>query len=263
MLDLSRFTPSRVLPAIERRYREIPFTQAWYRSPEGEANREYLRQLHNRHKSQRLVLIANGPSIKHTDLSRVQGEVTMCMNRFYIYFEQIGFIPNYLTCVEELVLEQFKDDFRKLPCETFFNWRFHQDFPKAHFLKEAYTFNPFFQTNLLEPTHFGGTVTFACLQLAYFMGFQEVVIIGMDHSFKEKGTAATVEVRSYEKDESHFDPNYFPQGIKWKLPDLVKSEYGYSLARQAFEQDGRRILDATIGGKCTIFKKADYHALFA
>ncbi|UHG92237.1 6-hydroxymethylpterin diphosphokinase MptE-like protein [Spirosoma oryzicola] len=258
MIDLTRFTPSRILPAVERRLKEVPFTQAWYNSNQGKRNRDYLQQIHNRYAGERLFLIANGPSIKDMDLSVLKDKYTMCMNRFYIYFDKLGFTPTFLTCVEELVLEQFKEDFNNLSCETFFNWRFYKQFPKAHFLKEAYSFNPFFQDNILEPTHFGGTVTYACLQLAYYMGFKEVVIIGMDHSFKEKGLATKVEVRNYEKDESHFDPNYFPKGIKWKLPDLDKSEYSYALARDFYQQNGREIIDATVGGKCTIFKKGKF-----
>ena len=37
---------------------------------------------------------------------------------------------------------------------------------------------------------------------------------------------------------------------------------GYRLARQAYEADGRQVLDATIGGKLTIFPKVDYLSLF-
>lgn len=255
MIDLTRFAPSRLLPGIERRLKEVPFTQAWYNSLQGKKNRSYLQQIHNRYAGERLFLIANGPSIKDMDLSVLKDKYTMAMNRFYIYFDKIGFVPTFLTCVEELVLEQFKEDFKKLPCETFFNWRFYKQFPNAHFLKETYSFNPFFQENILEPTHFGGTVTFACLQLAYYMGFDDVVIIGMDHSFKEKGTPNKEEVRGYEKDESHFDPNYFPKGSKWKLPDLDKSEYSYAQARMFYEKNGRKIIDATVNGKCDIFEK--------
>lgn len=255
----NRFTLKRFIPAVERRIKEVRFLYKWNTTKQAKNNHLYLQSLHNKYKGKRLFVIANGPSIKDMDLNVLKNEYTMCMNRFYMYFDKLSFVPNFFVCVEDLVLEQFAEDINNLPIEDkFVNWRLFKTLDKCHFLKEAYTFNPFFQTDLTKPTHFGGTVTFACLQLAYYMGFDEVIIIGMDHSFKEKGTAATVEVRTYEKDESHFDPNYFPKGIKWKLPDLVKSEYGYALARDFYKKNGRRIIDATVNGKCQVFEKANF-----
>jgi hypothetical protein len=40
------------------------------------------------------------------------------------------------------------------------------------------------------------------------------------------------------------------------------SEVGYRLARQAYESAGRQVVDATIGGKLTVFPKVDYAGLF-
>ncbi len=37
---------------------------------------------------------------------------------------------------------------------------------------------------------------------------------------------------------------------------------GYRMVRKAYEADGRRVLDATIGGKLDIFEKVDYNSLF-
>jgi hypothetical protein len=34
------------------------------------------------------------------------------------------------------------------------------------------------------------------------------------------------------------------------------------MARQAYEAAGRRVLDATIGGKLTVFPKVEYDSLF-
>ncbi|MCF2518422.1 6-hydroxymethylpterin diphosphokinase MptE-like protein [Dyadobacter sp. CY351] len=255
MIELERLNPTRLIPGIGRRLSEIPHSIAWESSKKGIANRKNLESFKGRYKGEKLFLIANGPSLKDMDLSVLKNEYTMCMNRFYMYFDRLNFTPTFLTCVQDLVLEQFKDDFEKLECITFFNWRFRNEFSKAIFLKESYSINPFFQTDLTKATQIGGTVTFASLQLAYYLGFKEVIIIGMDHSFAEKGTPNKLEVRTHEEDKSHFDPNYFPKGIKWKLPDLKKSEYSYDLARIAFEQDGRKIIDATVGGHCMVFEK--------
>jgi hypothetical protein len=62
-------------------------------------------------------------------------------------------------------------------------------------------------------------------------------------------------------DPNHFNASYFGKGFRWQLPDLETSERGYRMARQAYEADGRQVLDATVGGKLTIFEKADYNSV--
>ena len=57
------------------------------------------------------------------------------------------------------------------------------------------------------------------------------------------------------KDINHFDADYFKEGQYWGLPSLELSELGYRYAKAAFEQDGRMIYDATVGGKLDIFPK--------
>ncbi len=259
MFDFTRLNPQRLLPAIKRRLREIPHYMAWKYSEAGKKNKETLLSYKDKFKGETLYLLANGPSINKTDLSLMKGKNVMCMNRFYIKFPDLDILPNFLVCIEETVLDQFADDFAKLPIPTFVNWRTREKIPGVIYLKESFDINPFFQPDITEPANIGGTVTYLCLQLAYFMGFQEIVIVGMDHSFKEKGLAGKAEIRKYDKDESHFDPNYFPKGMKWVLPDLVKSEAGYARARDYYDKHGRKILDATIGGKCEIFEKVDYY----
>ena len=129
-------------------------------------------------------------------------------------------------------------------------------------LKSRMVINDSFQYDLTRPLVFGGTVTFVTLQIAFYMGFKQVVLVGLDHNYVEKGVPSETELRTDDRDQSHFHPQYFPKGSKWQLPDLLRSEIDYELARRAFEQDGRQILDATIGGKCQVFEKAEYQTFF-
>jgi hypothetical protein len=99
------------------------------------------------------------------------------------------------------------------------------------------------------------------LQLAFYMGFEQVILIGVDHNFASKGDANKTVVSTGE-DPNHFSPAYFGQGFRWQLPDLDTSEIGYTLARKAYREAGREVLDATVGGKLTIFTKVDYNSLF-
>jgi hypothetical protein len=93
------------------------------------------------------------------------------------------------------------------------------------------------------------------------MGIETAILIGVDHNFMSKGEANKTVV-SQGDDPNHFMPNYFGKGVKWQLPDLDTSEIGYALAHEAYRKAGRNILDATVGGKLTIFPKMDYNSLF-
>lgn len=106
----------------------------------------------------------------------------------------------------------------------------------------------------------GSTVTYAAMQVAHFLGFHEVILIGVDHNFETKGPA-NQEVVTEDEDPNHFAPNYFGKGFRWQLPDLYRSEIAYRLARLAFEQNNREIVDATVGGKLDVFRKANYEEL--
>jgi hypothetical protein len=120
---------------------------------------------------------------------------------------------------------------------------------------------PGFTTDMRKTFWHGATVTYVAMQLAYHMGFEQVILVGVDHSFASKGAPGKI-VTSEGDDPNHFAPHYFGKGFRWQLPDLQTSEISYGLARAAFENTGRKVLDATIGGKLTIFPKVDYPSLF-
>ena len=271
-MNLTRFSRKemsieRILSAIGRRVMDFPHFLSWYfPTHQIMRKREQLYQFSNRHFGQRCFIIGNGPSIAEMDLSPLKGEFTFGLNRIYLAFDKLSFRPTYYVCVNELVLEQFADEIDALDIPKFLNWsrRKHFDFSAAttNFVKLSLSISDDFATSFNLPIFSGGTVTYVALQIAYIMGFSEVILIGVDHSFSDSGTPNKVEIREAVVDKNHFHPNYFPKGIKWQLPDLRRSEQAYSLARTYYEKDERRIIDATKNGKCTVFEKADFSSLF-
>lgn len=258
-------TPSRIVAAVARRVREVPHLVAWNGSGDALRNRERLGQLEGRHAGQRCFVLGNGPSLATMDLSPLRDEVTFGTNRIYLMFEQMGFVPTYYASINELVLEQYHRDIAQLDMVRFVSWNarahFGADDPRLLFVRTGYPLRDFFGRDPRHALCSGGTITFVALQLAYFMGFQEVVLIGVDHRFSGRGTPNRVQVRTAERDEDHCHPDYFPKGSRWQLPDLLRSELAYALARDAFERDGRRVLDATVDGRCPVFEKADFASL--
>ncbi len=222
-----------------------------------------LTVLKDTHKGERCVIIGNGPSLRNTDLSKLQGSFTVGMNRFYMAFPDLGFSTSCLLTVNDLVIEQCAQDLRTLCIPTFVSWRgrkWIEPSPNLHYLYTSY-YLPRFNGNATSRLWEGATVTFVALQLAYFLGFKQVVLIGVDHSFSTVGTPNTT-ITSAGDDPNHFHPGYFGKGFRWQLPDLETSEIAYTMAKEAYRRDGREILDATVGGKLTVFPKIAYESLF-
>jgi hypothetical protein len=226
-------------------------------SPSGRWSSAQLRSMRGRHAGERCVIVGNGPSLREMDLAALGSEVTFGLNRGYLLFQKLGFAPTYLVAVNVNVVDQFAGEILAQPSTTFVSWHTRRFLPRGHrAILMRPVRGPLFSKDPARGIWNGATVTYAALQLAYHMGFAEVILIGVDHSFTTPGPAHQL-VTSSGDDPNHFDPSYFGKGVRWELPNLPLSEVAYGLARQAFEADGRRIVDATVGGKLTVFPKVE------
>jgi hypothetical protein len=222
-----------------------------------------LSNLRHRHSGRRAVLVANGPSLNQMNLSFLKNEITIGLNKIFLGFKQFGFYPRYYVAVNEKVIQQAQQDIKKLNCVKFISSRSQDLVPENALTYHLNTTQPpqRFCKDIVQGVHEGWTVTYVALQIAYYLGFKEVIIIGMDHYFTYTGQPNEEQILQGD-DPNHFCTNYFGHGQEWDNPDLEHSEESYRLARDIFEQDGRRIIDATLNGHCKIFEKADYKTLF-
>lgn len=223
-----------------------------------------VRAYRDLHHGRRCFVLGNGPSLRHTDLSLLKNETTFGANRIYLLFPELGFPTTYYLAVNTLVVEQCASDIAALPIPKFVTWRARRWLPGDAgmiFLDTDYTQPANFTGDPTRRLFEGSTVTYTALQLAYYMGCDPVILIGVDHSFATQGRP-NVTVVSTGDDPNHFHPGYFGKGFRWQLPDLPASEAAYRLARDAYRAAGRSILDATVGGKLTVFPKVDYRSLF-
>jgi hypothetical protein len=264
---IRELTLARIVAGMTRRLTDLPDAIAWQsRTGLSRINRNRLKSLEGQHTHQRCFIIGNGPSLARMDLALLSGETTFGLNRIYLLFDRIKFIPTYYVCVNELVLEQFSHEIQRLPMPRFLNWNrrslFDAGDPGVLFVRPRLSLQDYFSRDITGSISGGGTVTFAAMQIAYYLGFQEIILIGVDHNFVDQGTPNRTVVRAETRDLNHFHPDYFPKGSKWQLPDLKRSEIAYALARERFEQDGRWIRDATVDGKCTVFEKVGFDDLF-
>src|SRR5512141_1048627 len=267
---LKRRTPGAVWAAAREAYlslRRLPEARDARRHPWRRDSIARLADWKDKYKGQRAFIIGNGPSLNQTDLSKLKNEFTVGLNRIFLMFPTLGFKTSCLVSVNDLVIEQSLPEIDALTIPKFLSWRSRRFFEPSRatsllpiFLYTTYE-SPGFATDARGRLWEGATVTNVALQLAYHMGFQQVVLIGVDHDFASKGEANKTVV-SQGDDPNHFSPGYFGKGFRWQLPDLDTSEVGYRLARAAYEKEGRQVLDATVGGMLTVFPKVNYNSLF-
>src|SRR5512146_1828968 len=108
--------------------KRIPELPAAYLHPWRRESIRRLTALKDIHKGKRAFVVANGPSLKQTDMSQLKNECTFGMNRIYLMFPELGFSTTYLTVVNNLVIEQTAKDLAALSLPKFIAWRSRHHF---------------------------------------------------------------------------------------------------------------------------------------
>lgn len=236
-------------------------------------NERELLKLKDKHKGERCFIIGNGPSLNEIDLTKLKDEVTFGVNAIYTNVDKMGFMPTYYVVEDIFVAEDRSEEINtfKGSIKFFGNYfRYCLDesddvlWLNVRFRYDEYKNFPHFSKNALRQVWTGGTVSYLNLQLAYYMGFSEVYLIGFDHNYKIpkdveiKGT----EILSLGDDVNHFNKDYFGKGKRWHDPRLDRMEMAYKNAKVAFDADNRTVYNATPGSKLEVFKRKEYNSIF-
>lgn len=233
-----------------------------------------LFSLRDIHKGKRCFIICNGPSLKKTNLSLLKNEITFGVNNIYLNSDQMGFLPTYYVVMDDLVIEDRRKEINSLelckhikffPIEGAYALRNKEDViwmncPDSDGEKTIPSFSKCAEHYLFH----GSTVTFICIQLAYHMGCDPVYLIGCDNSYRKPTTIVETSRfwKSTEDDPNHFNPNYFGNGYRWHDPRTDLMTRSYNISRWIFEEEGRQLLNATIGGELEVLQRVDFNSLF-
>lgn len=221
----------------------------------GITNVARLEAMRNIHWGKRCFVLGNGPSLTEHDLTAIRDEYIIATNRIYLHPACRQWSRWYYCAVNPHVIEQFREEIGALPAKCFLAWESRDQAPRHREVLWLRTRNePRFSFDLTDAMWQGATVTYVALQLAFHLGFTDVVLLGVDHHYSRSGQANKLVV-SGEPDPDHFSPSYFGEGVRWQLPDLAQSELAYRLARLAYEQEGRRIRNATRDGRLEVFPR--------
>ena len=237
--------------------------EAQWKQRQIEKSHWFLRNTITTRRSDVCVIVGNGPSLNRTDLSLLTGHDVIVSNNTFLS-EELSEHATYYTVVNYLVAEQSAPQINLLEHvhKVVPYWLSYCLNPGAntHFVDAVG--HARFSTDMFKNMSWRHTVTFFNLHLAYGLGYRRVVLIGLDHSYQQApGIVEQAIVRDEADDVNHFSPAYF-RGKQWQAADVTMMEAMYTIAKGAYEADGREILNATVGGALELFPRVDLSHAF-
>lgn len=222
--------------------------------------RPALMRYKNIHEGQDCFIIGNGPSLNRMNLSLLNEYYLFGLNKIHLIFEKHKLNLSYHAIANPLVIEQMTHELESdvFGCPSFLTYRSSKQYQYSNSrIHRLFTDNRWsFYHTIEKPISEGYTVTYVAMQLAFYMGFKNVFLVGVDHNFKQSGKAN--EKQHHEGDDvNHFHPDYF-KGMNWHLADLEGNEASYAMAKHQYHEAGREIYDGTVDGKLTIFRKISF-----
>ncbi len=232
---------------------ERSFDARWYEQQADNASRRFAE--FSAHRKDRCVIVGNGPSLNKSNLALLD-QADVIISNFAVISKELRLYASYLTVVNDLVATQGTVDFNRLDIPKIMPFWLANTITEgenAVFLPA--TVIPEFCTAVGGVFSWRSTVSFFNMQVAFALGYQQVALIGFDHSYQQAASLKEGDsIDQKEEDPNHFDPRYF-HGKTWQAADTDNMEKMYQVARTAYEKAGRRIVNCTVGGKLEVFPR--------
>lgn len=236
-----------------------------------------MKELHNIHQGQRCFIIGNGPSLTPDDLDRIKDEYSFAANRIFYIFDSTKWRPSYYVSTDNNVIPFDIDNIKaKISCTKFISYKAKM-FGRSHLDNIIYIcangkfrinpYDPEADTLSEDPSKYVTkvhTVTVTSIELAIYMGFKEIYLLGVDHNYTKKVDRNGKIYRDPTVKSSYFKGMRDSQG---KLGDgvsyqnVVSMNNSYELAKRFAEKHGVKICNATRGGKLELFERVDFDEL--
>ena len=221
----------------------------------------------------RCFFVGNGPSLLAEDLTRLHeaGEITFGFNRIYNIFDQTSWRPAFYISQDEKMLGGCADTVNGL--------RFQEKFIPIQLkwwndihIKDGLYFNiagqreenPLefaFSDDIAQCIYNSSTGMYTAAQIAAYMGFSEIYLIGVDHHFRiSQNNKGEVVVDNSVKD--YFSEKYNEDKANLYIPNTEKSTLTYLAMKHHCDKRGIRVYNATRGGKLEVFTRVDFDSLF-
>lgn len=231
----------------------------------------------NRHKGKRVFIIATGPSLTIADIEKLSGEYTISMNSIVNVFSRTDFRPTYYMISDNVGYRILPHAQTLMPPERVFvgignvntKWNinlkdvkqpedqninlFHVD--RTRTLRNLYIHKDKFNTQFSDDAEKGfidgGTITYLAIQMAVYMGFTEIYLLGADGNYLQGKLHFDEKEDELEKIEENTAYLY-----------AYRFKVAYECARAYLDDKDVRIYNATRGGFLEIFPRVSLDELF-
>ena len=214
---------------------------------------EELRKLKNQYSGKRCFIIATGPSLTVEDLELLSNEYTFGMNSICQVYEKTNWRPTFFGIQDIKVYDILKD---KITADSvnFIPYRLAQKkgtppnaivFPSNsyyHDFELRYDIKLFskFSSNCYATVYDGYSITFSLLQIAVYLGFSDIYLLGADCNYVAGQKQHFIE-------HGHNDPKFLTAGER----NIVS----YMAAKAYADHHGIKIYNATRGGMLEVFER--------
>ncbi len=204
-----------------------------------------LEKLKNICEGEKCIIVATGPSLKKEDLERLKGIKSFGVNR--VYKMETSWRPDYYVCVDK---ELFNDD---IALNNNSKMKFFPDgFNRENKAKgEVYTFHHVAITTVGDGVPFskdiskrifgGSTVVYTCIQIAIYMGFNRIALVGVDFNYSKSKNNHFYAEKVVDDKDHHMDVAY----------------EAFVSAQKYAKENGIRIVNASSKSKLDVFDKVE------
>lgn len=229
-------------------------------------------KLKNKYKGKTVFLIGNGPSLNKTPLFLLKNEHTMVFNRFSLMLDRLNWSPSFYSTTDDLVLQNIIDEaigiseiakYSFFPDISFRGKVFFKKFPKKDNILWINQKPKLGFSTKLPDVFLGGTTIYEGIQILKYLGFNKIVLLGVDMNYKVHTTAKKINsaseiVSTKNDDPNHFDPRYFGKGKKYHQPEKHVLDNIFNSLRflrdYAINCEDFEIVNASIESKLDYFR---------
>lgn len=230
-----------------------------------------LAKLRGIHQGKRCFVIGNGPSLTANDLECLKNEYTFAFNRIYYIFDQTEWRPTfYCTQDDKIVRNSIQEIKNKIETPFIFapinlKWYYGLELNTEYYFCQrqavSETEYPKFCEDIPHEIGVGNTVAYTAMQLAVYMGFKKIYLLGVDHSFHvSQDKCGNIIVDPTAKD--YFCSEYNKDKDELFIPKLDISTLSYMAAQKYAETHDVKIYNVTRGGKLEVFPRVDFDRIF-